>query len=86
MKKKTDLSKITNDPADKMFLSLPTFVGRPSTFLLETTFRKMILSMPRHQLTRLSLTEKNWFHYAARTWESIRKSQLVSEYNRLLSG
>ena len=83
---KTDVNKITNDPADRMFLSLPTYVGRPSISLLETTFRKMILSMPRHQLTRHSLSEKNWFHYAARTWETIRKSQLVSEYNRLLSG
>ena len=81
-----DISKITNDQADRTFLSLPHYVGRPSATLLESTFRKMILSMPRHQLTRLSLTEKNWFHYAARTWETIRKSQLVSEYNRLLSG
>ena len=83
---KCDVTKITNDPADRLFLSMPRYVGRPSTSLLETTFRKMVLSMPRHQLTRLPLTEKNWFHYAARTWETIRKSQLVSEYNRLLSG
>ena len=83
---KCDVTKITNDPADRMFLSMPQFVGRPNTSILETTFRKMILSMPRHQLTRLPLTEKNWFHYAARSWETIRKSQLVSEYNRLLSG
>ena len=83
---KCDVSKITNDLNDRLFLSMPQYVGRPSTTLLEITFRKMMLSMPRHQLTRLSLTEKNWFHYAARTWETIRKSQLVSEYNRLLSG
>ncbi|XP_018667457.2 nonsense-mediated mRNA decay factor SMG9-like [Ciona intestinalis] len=83
---KYDVTKLSHDPSDRQFLSLPTYVGRPNTVMLTETLRKMILTMPRHQLTHHSLTEKQWFHYAARTWEAIRKSQLVSEYNRLLCG
>ncbi|XP_076812819.1 nonsense-mediated mRNA decay factor SMG9-like [Clavelina lepadiformis] len=82
---KCDVTKVAFDAADKQFLSIPQYVGRPSTALLENTFRKLILSVPRHPLTHLPLSEKNWFHYAARTWEALRKSQLVTEYNRLLS-
>nr|CAB3226601.1 protein SMG9 [Phallusia mammillata] len=83
---KSDVTKVSYDPADQQFLSLPPYVGRPNTVLLENCFRKMMLSIPRHSITHQVLTEKNWFHYAARTWDAIRKSQLVSEYNRLLAG
>lgn len=33
----------------------------------------------------LKFTEKRWFAYANKVWETIRKSQLINEYNRLLT-
>lgn len=41
-------------------------------------------SMPKPHLTQSSLTEKNWFHYSARLWEAVKKSNLFLEYSRLL--
>ncbi|EDO46042.1 predicted protein [Nematostella vectensis] len=64
---------------------LPAFTGHPSYELVLETLRNQIFSIHRHPLTHHSLTEKNWFHYAARSWDTIRKSSLISEYNRLLS-
>jgi protein SMG9 len=46
---------------------------------------RRLLSMPRQPLTLTALSEKNWFHYAARSWDVIRKSQLLTEYSRLQS-
>ena len=83
---KSDVMKKSYDLSDQHFLSLPRYVGRPNTVLLENCFRKMMHSVYRHPITHQPLTEKNWFHYAARTWDALRKSQLVSEYNRLLFG
>lgn len=48
-------------------------------------FCNHILAMPRPPLAHVTLTEKNWLQYASRSWESIKKSQYLSEYNRLLS-
>jgi len=31
------------------------------------------------------LTEKNWFHYAARIWDGVKKSSALAEYSRLLA-
>ncbi|KAG5856162.1 hypothetical protein ANANG_G00005110 [Anguilla anguilla] len=42
-------------------------------------------AMSRCQLSHTILTEKNWFHYAARIWDGVKKSSALSEYSRLLS-
>ncbi|ESO94857.1 hypothetical protein LOTGIDRAFT_117877, partial [Lottia gigantea] len=63
---------------------LPDYRGFPSFNSLIKSLRNQILSIPRSPLTHANLTEKNWFHYAARTWEAVRKSQLLADYNRLL--
>uniref|UniRef100_A0A674DGE9 Nonsense-mediated mRNA decay factor SMG9 n=1 Tax=Salmo trutta TaxID=8032 RepID=A0A674DGE9_SALTR len=34
-------------------------------------------------LSHTILTEKNWFHYAARIWDGVKKSSALSEYSRL---
>ncbi|XP_060064570.1 nonsense-mediated mRNA decay factor SMG9-like [Ylistrum balloti] len=63
---------------------LPEYRGYPSFTTLINGLRQQIYALPREQLTHTTLSEKNWFHYAARTWDAVKKSQLMAEYNRLL--
>lgn len=46
--------------------------------------RNKVFSLPRGNLTSHPLTEKTWFHMAARVWDSLQKSQQLIEYGRLL--
>lgn len=62
----------------------PTYQGHPSFDVVLHSLRNQVFSVHRHLLTHHSLTERNWFHFAARSWETVRKSSLISEYNRLL--
>lgn len=71
----------TEDAASTL---LPDYRGYPSFENLINSLRQQIYYMPREQLTHATLSEKNWFHYAARTWDAVKKSQLMAEYNRLL--
>ncbi|XP_065056702.1 nonsense-mediated mRNA decay factor SMG9-like isoform X2 [Rhopilema esculentum] len=66
-------------------LLVTTYRGHPSFSLLVSALRHQLLSIPRQHLTHHPLTERSWFHYAARTWDSIKKSPLLSEYQRLLA-
>ncbi|ELU10061.1 hypothetical protein CAPTEDRAFT_152427 [Capitella teleta] len=75
---KASVSDQLDDPLSMHYRGYPTF-----EFIIESLTKKL-LAMPRHLLTHTTLTEKNWFHYAARSWESVKKSGLISEYNRLL--
>ncbi|XP_057302380.1 nonsense-mediated mRNA decay factor SMG9-like [Hydractinia symbiolongicarpus] len=59
--------------------------GHPSLSSLVKVLRQQLLSMPRESFTHHILSERSWFHYAARTWEAVKKSSLMSEYHRLLS-
>uniref|UniRef100_A0A8C2HXK6 Nonsense-mediated mRNA decay factor SMG9 n=1 Tax=Cyprinus carpio TaxID=7962 RepID=A0A8C2HXK6_CYPCA len=68
-----------------LFSLLPGFRGHPSFSSLVSKFRSQILAMSRSQLSHTILTEKNWFHYAARIWDGVKKSSALSEYSRLLS-
>ncbi|XP_074658500.1 nonsense-mediated mRNA decay factor SMG9-like [Tubulanus polymorphus] len=63
---------------------LPEYRGHPGFDFLIGRLRNQLYSVPRSLLTHTTLSEKNWFHYAARTWDSIHKFQLFAEYNRLL--
>lgn len=72
------------ESADSLMSQMPEYRGYPSFSTLITSLRSQLFSMPREPITHSSLTEKNWFHYSARIWDSIRKSQLIAEYNRLL--
>eukprot|EP00112_Aurelia_sp_Birch-Aquarium-sp1_P009574 Seg2092.3 transcript_id=Seg2092.3/GoldUCD/mRNA.D3Y31 product="Protein SMG9" protein_id=Seg2092.3/GoldUCD/D3Y31 len=65
--------------------SQSTYSGHPSFLSLVSSLRSQLLSMPRQHLTHHSLTERSWFHYAARTWDAVKKSPLLSEYQRLLT-
>lgn len=65
--------------------SIPEYKGHPGFDRLAEIFRQQIVSMPRSQMQPSTLTEKNWFHYAARTWETVKKSTLFMEYCRLLT-
>ncbi|XP_016112608.1 protein SMG9-like [Sinocyclocheilus grahami] len=68
-----------------LFSLLPGYRGHPSFSSLVSRFRSQILAMSRSQLSHTILTEKNWFHYAARIWDGVKKSSALSEYSRLLS-
>ncbi|XP_038065137.1 protein SMG9-like [Patiria miniata] len=75
----------TDDQSVLLSLLPVSYQGHPSVDLLVKSFRNQIYSAARSSLTHTSLTEKNWFHYAGRTWETIKKSSLMSEFNRLLT-
>ncbi|XP_005101255.1 protein SMG9-like [Aplysia californica] len=64
---------------------LPDYRGYPSFNTLLAFYRAQVLSAHRSPVTPSTLTEKNWYHFAARMWESVKKSPLLAEYNRLLS-
>ncbi|XP_034934513.1 protein SMG9 [Chelonus insularis] len=46
--------------------------------------RNKIHGVSRNSLTPSTLTEKNWYHYASKVVEAIKKSHLSLEYGRLL--
>lgn len=82
----TDITAIYNNGQSILYSLLPNKVkGHPRTETLVRCFRNQIYGAARYPLTHTSLTEKNWFHYAARTWETMRKSSLMSDFNRLLT-
>ncbi|VVC30337.1 P-loop containing nucleoside triphosphate hydrolase [Cinara cedri] len=56
---------------------------QPGRSILIQEFRKQLLSLPISPLTHTQLTERTWFHYCAKVWDSIKKSQFFNEYNRL---
>lgn len=68
-----------------IFSLLPGYKGHPSFQSLIAKLRSQIMSMSRPQLSHTILTEKNWFHYAARIWDGVKKSSALSEYSRLLA-
>ncbi|MCJ8728278.1 hypothetical protein PDJAM_G00002630 [Pangasius djambal] len=68
-----------------LFSLLPGYKGHPSFSSLVSKLRSQVLAMSRNQLSHTILTEKNWFHYAARIWDGVKKSSALSEYSRLLS-
>uniref|UniRef100_A0A2I3S4X7 SMG9 nonsense mediated mRNA decay factor n=1 Tax=Pan troglodytes TaxID=9598 RepID=A0A2I3S4X7_PANTR len=68
-----------------LFSLLPGYRGHPSFQSLVSKLRSQVMSMARPQLSHTILTEKNWFHYAARIWDGVRKSSALAEYSRLLA-
>uniref|UniRef100_A0A8C6VU44 Nonsense-mediated mRNA decay factor SMG9 n=1 Tax=Nothobranchius furzeri TaxID=105023 RepID=A0A8C6VU44_NOTFU len=68
-----------------LFSLLPGYRGHPTFSTMISKLRSQMLAMPRCQLSHTILTEKNWFHYAARIWDGVKKSSALSEYSRLLS-
>lgn len=59
--------------------------GHPSFEKLAERLRWMVLGVQRHQITNNSYTsEKSWFHYCNKTWETIRKCTFYMEYERFL--
>lgn len=84
--KEMDITTIYNNGQSILYSLLPQKVKcHPRTETLVRSFRNQIYGASRSPLTHTSLTEKNWFHYAARTWETMRKSSLMSDFNRLLT-
>uniref|UniRef100_A0A3P8Z1A2 Nonsense-mediated mRNA decay factor SMG9 n=1 Tax=Esox lucius TaxID=8010 RepID=A0A3P8Z1A2_ESOLU len=71
--------------ATPLFSLLPGYRGHPSFSSQVSKLRCQILAMSRCQLSHTILTEKNWFHYAARIWDGVKKSTALSEYSRLQS-
>lgn len=65
---------------------LPNYTSHPSYQVLVETLRNQIFSIPRHTLSYSSqqMTEKDWFTYAEKMWNTIKKSNLLSKYEELL--
>lgn len=70
---------------NQSFTNLPQYLPNPDLETVFSVFTKMILSVHKVSVTHQTVSEKNWFYYAAKTWETLKKSQLVSEYSRLLT-
>lgn len=71
--------------SSSLFSLLPGYRGHPSFQSLVSKLRSQVMSMARPQLSHTILTEKNWFHYAARIWDGVKKSSALAEYSRLLA-
>jgi protein SMG9 len=58
--------------------------GHPGFSELLSKLRNQIHGVTRHPITHSMLSEKNWFHYASKVWEGVKKSSFFLEYSRLL--
>lgn len=59
--------------------------GHPAFEQLAKRLRWMILGVNRHQITNVpNLSEKGWYHYCTKAWETIRKCTFFMEYERFL--
>ncbi|XP_067011318.2 nonsense-mediated mRNA decay factor SMG9 [Anabrus simplex] len=58
--------------------------GHPGVSILISKLRNQLHGVTRNPLTHTTLTEKNWYHYASKVWEGIKKSSFFMEYSRLL--
>ncbi|CAE1301328.1 SMG9 [Acanthosepion pharaonis] len=62
---------------DSILTFLPEYRGYPSFSRLLQSLRNQVFASQRCLLTHTILSEKNWFHYAARTWDAVKKSPLM---------
>ncbi|CAH0400009.1 unnamed protein product [Chilo suppressalis] len=59
--------------------------GHPPFEQLAKRLRWMIFGVNRHQITNVpNLSEKGWFQYCSKAWETIRKCTFFMEYERFL--
>lgn len=58
--------------------------GHPGFAELISKLRHQVHGVTCLPITHTVLSEKNWFHYASKVWEGIKKSSFFMEYNRLL--
>ncbi|XP_026330791.1 protein SMG9-like [Hyposmocoma kahamanoa] len=59
--------------------------GHPTFEHLAKRLRWMVLGVNRHQITNVpNLSERSWFHYCNKAWETIRKCTFFMEYERFL--
>ncbi|XP_013136250.1 PREDICTED: protein SMG9 [Papilio polytes] len=74
------LPEIYND-----FDNKDIYRGHPSFEQLAKRLRWLVLGVNRHQITNVpNLSEKGWFQYCNKAWETIRKCTFFIEYERLL--
>ncbi|XP_063385175.1 nonsense-mediated mRNA decay factor SMG9-like [Cydia fagiglandana] len=59
--------------------------GHPTFEELSKRLRWMVLGVHRHPITNVpNLSERSWFQYCAKAWETIRKCTFFMEYERFL--
>ncbi|CAG9583162.1 unnamed protein product [Danaus chrysippus] len=59
--------------------------GHPSFEELANRLKWMIAGVNRHQITNVpNLSERGWFHFCNKAWETIRKCTFFMEYERFL--
>lgn len=64
-------------------LDSESFNGLPSVETSAKWLTRELLGVTRN--LNSNVTEKRWFSYANKIWDAIRKSQLINEYNRLMT-
>ncbi|XP_059062121.1 nonsense-mediated mRNA decay factor SMG9 [Achroia grisella] len=65
--------------------NIDIYRGHPPFEQLAKRLRWMILGVNRHQITNVpNLSERGWFHYCNKAWETIRKCTFFMEYERFL--
>ncbi|XP_014246806.1 protein SMG9 [Cimex lectularius] len=78
------------EPVNVFFL--PSFKRKGDAKSYELTSYTELIKSLRYQINGLSpasltntvLSEKNWYYYASKIWENVKKSSLFPEYGRLL--
>lgn len=60
------------------------YTGHPNYALLIQTMKHQIQGITINPLTHTTLPEKNWFYYASKIWDGIKKSVFFHEYSKLL--
>ncbi|VVC94438.1 unnamed protein product [Leptidea sinapis] len=59
--------------------------GHPSFEELAKRLRWMLMGVNRHQITNVpNLSERGWYHFCNKAWETIRKCTFFLEYERFL--
>ncbi|XP_050548646.1 nonsense-mediated mRNA decay factor SMG9-like [Daktulosphaira vitifoliae] len=78
-----NLFLLANNDKEEQFNTKGFHKMNPGQSVLINEFRKQLLKLQILPLTHTNLTEKGWFHYCIKVWDSIKKSQFFNEYNRL---
>ncbi|KAG6440984.1 hypothetical protein O3G_MSEX001590 [Manduca sexta] len=74
------LPEITED-----FNNRDIYRGHPPFEQLANRLRWMIMGVNRNQITNVpKLSERGWFHYCNKAWETIKKCTFFMEYERFL--
>ncbi|KAF0293403.1 Protein SMG9 [Amphibalanus amphitrite] len=74
---------VTDDEAGQQEPLQCDLTGHWGLQTLVEALRSEVFRLPQLPLSNQPLSEKHWYHYAVRMWDSVRKSSFFHEYSRL---